>query len=142
MIALAVTNAVGVVLFGVLYAAAGAGRLSQAGFLACLGVLFALVTGLWVRAEARHRTLEPLRRLGRVVIGLAAVVIGTPALVLMPLFWLDTQLPAEAGLNRLLAPIMTLVLIALVLVVLVNVVGAVVVTGAAVAARSRAARRI
>lgn len=141
MVVLAVTNAVGVVLFGALYAAAGAGRLSQAGFLACLGVLFALVTGLWVRAEGRHRKLEPVRRLGRGVIGLAAVVVGTPAVVLMPLFWLDTQLPAEAGLNPLLAPIMTLVLISLVLVVLVNAVGAVVVTAAAIAGRSRAARR-
>jgi hypothetical protein len=139
--ALTATNAVGALLFGTLYAVAGAGRLSQGGFLVCLAVLFALVTALWTRVEGRHRTLEPLRRLGRVTGGLVAVIIGAPMLVLMPLFWLDTQLPAEAGLNQLLAPIMTLVLISLVLVVLVNVVGAAVAMGAAVASRSRAAQR-
>ena len=69
------------------------------------------------------------------------LVIGTPMLVLMPLFWLDTKLPAEAGLNRLLAPIMALVLISLVLVVLVNAAGAAVATGLAVANRPRAAQR-
>jgi hypothetical protein len=136
MVGLALTNAVGVILFGVLYAVAGAGRLSQTGFLACLGVLFAVVTGLWLRAEGRHRALEPLRRLGRVTLGLAAVVIGTPVLVLMPLFWLDTHLPPEAGLNRLLAPIMTLTLVSLVLVVLVNVAGGVVAIAAALAGRT------
>lgn len=141
MFALTVTNAVGVVLFGALYAVAGAGRLSQAGFLTCLGVLFALVTGLWVRTESRHRGLEPLQRLGRVAIGLATVMIGMPVVVLMPLFWLDTQLPADAGLNRLLAPTMTLVLVSLVLVVLVNVAGAVVAVGAALLGRSGTALR-
>ena len=141
MFALAATNAVSVLLFGTLYAVAGAGRLSHGAFLACLGVLFALVTALWVRVEGRHRAFEPLRRLGRVAAGLMAIVLGTPMLVLMPLFWLDTQLPPEAGLNRLLAPIMTLVLISLVLVVLVNAAGAAVAAGLAVANRPRAAQR-
>jgi hypothetical protein len=140
MLGLALTNAVGVVLFGALYSAAGAGGLSQAGFLACLVVLFGLVTWLWFRAEARHRMLEPLRRVGRVALGLVAVVIATPVLVLMPLFWLDTRLPPEAGLNRLLAPIMTLVLVSLVLVVLVNVAGSVVAIAAALADRRRLTR--
>jgi Flp pilus assembly protein TadB len=139
--ALAATNAVSVLLFGTLYAVAGAGRLSQGAFLACLGVLFALATALWVRVESRHRAFEPLRRLRRVAAGLVAIVIGTPMLVLMPLFWLDTKLPPEAGLNRLLAPIMTLVLISLVLVVLVNVAGAGVATGLTVANRPRTAQR-
>jgi hypothetical protein len=71
-----------------------------------------------------------------VTLGLAAVVIGTPVLVLMPLFWLDTHLPPEAGLNRLLAPIMTLTLVSLVLVVLVNVAGGVVAIAAALAGRT------
>jgi Flp pilus assembly protein TadB len=126
MVALAMTNAVGAVLFGTLYAVAGAGGLSQAGFLACLAVLFAVVTALWVRVEARHRALEPLRRVGRVAMGLVAVALAAPTLVLMPIFWLDTRLPEEAGLNRLLAPIMTIVLISLVLVALVNLIGALV----------------
>ena len=141
MVALAMTNAVGAVLFGALYAVAGAGALSQAGFFACLALLFALVTALWVRVEARHRALEPLRRVGRVAIGLAAVALAAPTLVLMPIFWLDTRLPEEAGLNRLLAPIMTLVLISLALVAMVNVVGAAVAIGASVAGRRRGARR-
>ena len=107
MLALAVTNSVGVVLFGV-------------------------VTSLWVRTEARHRDLEPLRRLGRGAFGLVAVLVGTPALVLMPLFWLDGQLPPEAGLNRLLGPAMAILLSALLLVVLANLIGALIVAGGAV----------
>jgi hypothetical protein len=141
MFGLMLTNAVGVVLFGALYSVAGAGRLSQTGFLACLVVLFTLVTWLWLRAESRHRALEPLRRVGRVALGLVAVVITIPVLVLMPLFWLDTRLPAEAGLNRLLAPIMTLVLISLVLVILVNVAGSLVAICASLASRRRLTRR-
>jgi Flp pilus assembly protein TadB len=140
MFGLALTNAVGVVLFGALYSAAGAGRLSQAGFVACLGVLFGLVTWLWLRTEARHHALEPLRRVGRVALGLVAVVVATPVLVLMPLFWLDTRLPPEAGLNRLLAPIMTLVLLSLVLVVLVNIAGGIVAIAAALTGRRRLTR--
>jgi Flp pilus assembly protein TadB len=140
MFGLTLTNAVGVVLFGALYTVAGTGRLSLSGFLACLGVLFALVTALWLRTERRHRALEPLRRLGRAALGLVAVVIGTPIFVLMPLFWLDTRLPPEVGLNRLLAPIMVVVLVSLVLVVLVNVAGAVVAIAAAFADRARLTR--
>lgn len=141
MLALVATNAVGVVLFGTIYAVAGSERLSQSGFLACLAALFALMTWLWLRVEGRHRALEPLQRLGRVAIGLVVVMLCAPILILMPLFWLDTQLPTDAGLNRLLAPIMTLVLISLALVVLVNVAGAVVAAGVTVAARARAAPR-
>jgi hypothetical protein len=120
------TNAVGVVLFATLYAVAGARHLAHAAFLLCLLLLFGLVTALWVRMEARHRALEPLRRFGRVAGGLVIVIICTPALLLMPVFWLDTQLPAEAGLNALLAPIMALVLISLTLVVLVNLTGGII----------------
>ena len=131
MLMLAAANAVGVLLFGTLYAVAGAHLLSQGAFFACLVTVFALVTALWVRTEARHRSLEPLRRLGRVAVGLVIAIIGVPAGVLMPLFWLDTNLPAEAGLTPVLGPIMTLVLFSLMLVVLVNVIGSVVVAGRA-----------
>ena len=132
MLAMAATDAVGAVLFGTLYGVAGAGWMSQAAFLACFAVLFALVTTLWVRAEARHRNLPLVRRVGRVVAGLALVLVAVPSLVLMPVFWLDTQLPPEAGLRGLRAPFMALLLIALVLVVLVNVVGSVLVAGRAI----------
>lgn len=127
MVALAASNAVGVILFATLYALAGARRVSQAAFVSCLLIAFALVTALWVRTEARHRALHPLRRLGRALIGLISVVVVTPAAVLMPAFWIEGVLPAEAGLGSALGPIMALVLIALVLVVLTNIVGALVI---------------
>jgi hypothetical protein len=123
VLALALANIVGAVLFGTLYAVAGASLMPQGAFLVCLPVLFVLITALWIRIERRHRMLGLLRRVGRVAIGLMLVVFAVPAVVLMPVFWLDTMLPPEAGLTSLLAPIMTIVLIALVLVGLVNVVG-------------------
>ena len=124
MLTLAATNAVGVVLFSVLYAVAGASWLPQSGFLACLVVLFGLVTALWIGVEERQgRGRGAVARLGRVAFGWVVVALCTPTATLMPLFWLDSRLPPEAGLNRMLAPIMTIVLIALALVALVNVVG-------------------
>lgn len=134
------TNAVGVVLFGTLYAVAGTGFMSQGGFLACLTVLFALVTTIWVRTEARHRHRDGVARFGRAAFGLAVVLIVTPILVLMPLFWLDTQLPPEAGLRALLAPIMTLVLVSLALVTLANFAGGIVVAGRTLAGWRRPSR--
>lgn len=138
MLALGGANAVGVVLFGTLYAVAGAQLVSQTAFLACLALLFGLVTVLWVRTERRHERLDPLARIGRAAAGLVAVLIVMPVVVLMPLFWLDTQIPPEAGLNPMLAPVMTLVLIALVLVGLTNVVGGVAVAILALGRRFRA----
>ena len=135
MLALAVADAVGVVLFGALYAVASARPLPQGAFLACLLVVFGLVTSLWVRTEARHRALDPLRRIGRGVTGLGLVVVATPVVVLMPLFWLDTVLPPEAGLRERLGPVMALVLISLVLVVFANVLGSAFIAGRAVFTR-------
>ena len=140
MVALAVTNAVGVILFGTLYAFAGARRLSHAAFVSCVLIVFALVTALWVRTEARHRTLHPLRRFGRALVGLAAVIVVTPAAVLMPVFWLEGVLPAEAGMAAALGPIMALVLIALVLVASTNIVGAFVIASRAALTGSGGAR--
>jgi hypothetical protein len=134
---LAAADAVGVVLFGTLYAVAFADLLSQGAFLSSLLLLFALVTTLWMQAEARNQPLPALRRAGRAVMGLVVVVIATPALVLMPLFWLDTQLPPEAGLRSKLAPVMTILLIALALVLMVNLAGSIVVVARAVYARRR-----
>ena len=128
MFVLAAANAVGVVLFGALYAVAGAGLLSQRAFLLCLGVLFLLVTAVWTWAEHRHRRLAVLARIGRAAAGLVIVVIATPMLVLMPMFWLDTRLPVDAGFRRILAPTMAVVLVSLVLAALTNIVGAVATT--------------
>jgi hypothetical protein len=124
VLALAATNVVSALLFAALYATAGAQLMSQAAFLACLGVIFVLVTILWVRTEARHRDLGLVRRIGRVSIGLVIVLLGLPVVVLLPVFWLDTQLSPDLEFTRYLAPIMTLVLISLTLVVVVNAVGA------------------
>ena len=137
MLPLGAVDAVGVVLFGTLYAVAGADLLSPGDFLGCLLLLFALVTTLWVRAEARNQHLPALRRASRAVIGLVVVLIATPALVLMPLFWLDTQLPPEAGLGPKLAPVMTILLFSLALVLVVNLAGTMVVVARAVYARRR-----
>jgi hypothetical protein len=135
VLALAAADLVGVVLFAAVYAAAGARWLSQTAFVACLLLLFALVTGLWVRTEARHRALAPLQRVGRIVAGLIIVGLAVPALVLLPLSKLETVLPHQAGLDRVTAPAMALLLVSLALVVLVNVVGSVVIAGRALAAR-------
>jgi hypothetical protein len=126
VLALGAANLVGAVLFAAVYAAGGARYLSQGGFAACLLLLFALVTALWVRTESRHAPLGVVRRLGRAAAALALVVVGVPVFVLMPLFWLESALPPEAGFSRVVAPIMALLLIALALVALVNVVGALV----------------
>jgi hypothetical protein len=135
VLALAATNLVAVVLFAVVYATAGARLMSQTAFVGCLAVIFALATVLWVRVESQHQMLEPLRRVGRAAAGLLIVLLGVPALVLMPAFWLDTQLPPETGFRRYLAPLMTLVLISLTLVLLVNLVGSVVAAGRGVRRR-------
>ena len=127
MLALTATNVVGVVLFGSLYAVSAARDLARPAFLACLIVLVIMMTALWVRVEGRHHSARPLRRLGRVIVGLVTVTVGTPIAVLMPLFWLQDQLPAEAGLGTIAASAMALVLLSLVLVSLVNLLGGLVV---------------
>jgi hypothetical protein len=82
-----------------------------------------MMTVVWVRIEARHRQLDPVRRLGRIVGGLAIVLIAGPALLLMPVFWLDSSLPPEAGLRPVLAPLMSVMLISLALTVGINATG-------------------
>jgi hypothetical protein len=140
MLALAAANTVGVVLFGALYAVTGARVLPQPAFLVCLVVLFVLMTVVWVRTESRHRGLDAVRRLGRIVGGLGIVVVATPVAVLGPVFWLDERLPAEAGLHAVRGGVMALVLITLVLVVLMNVTGSLVAAGRVVLARWSAGR--
>jgi len=138
VLVLAAANLLGVALFGTLYVVAGLRYMSQAAFLACLVVLFALVTALWLRVERQHRHLQPAGRVGRVVAGLVAVLIAVPIAVLAPVFWLDAQLPVEAGLHTRRGAVMVVVLIALVLTLLVNVAGGVVIAARFVVARGRA----
>lgn len=138
MLVLGAANLLGVALFGTLYVVAGLRYMSQAAFVACLVVLFAVVTILWLRVEAQHQHLRPVRRFGRVATGLVAVVIAVPIVVLMPVFWLDAQLPVEAGLRSRRGAVMVVVLVALVLTLLVNIVGSLVIAVRFVLARSRA----
>jgi hypothetical protein len=95
---------------------------------------------VWVRTESRHRGLDAVRRLGRIVMALGIVVIATPVAVLGPVFWLDEHLPPDAGLHAVRGGIMALVLITLVLVVLVNLTGSLVVAGRALLVRGPAGR--
>ena len=95
MMALAAVNVLGAVVFAGIYAASGTGRLPPAAFLVGLPVAFIAITALWVRVEDRSRALDPMVRVGRGAIGLLAVLIGLPVVVLMPLFWLESQLPAR-----------------------------------------------
>lgn len=136
---LAAINVLGAVLFGALYAAAGARYLSQAAFLAALVILFALMTSLWVHVERNHgRRRDAISRVGRVALGLIAVLLGLPVAVLLPLFSLERLLPpGEAAAVLPIAPAMALVLIALVLVVAVNVAGSLLIAGSAVFTRLR-----
>jgi hypothetical protein len=135
--ALAAVNVVGAVVFAGLYAAGGSGRIPPVLFLVGLPVVFVAVTALWVRVEDRSRALDPMVRVGRGAIGLLAVVIGLPIVVLMPLFWLESQLPLEAVPALHLGPVMALLLIALVLVVAVNLVGGLAAVALAIARRWR-----
>jgi hypothetical protein len=87
--------------------------------------------------EDRSRALDPMARIGRGAIGLLAVVIGLPIVVLMPLFWLESQLPVEAVPALHLGPVMALLLVALVLVVAVNLLGVLAAVALAIGRRWR-----
>ena len=131
MLVLAGANAVSVVLLGTLCLLWLTGRVTAPAFVPCLVLIFVLATALWVRTERRHRTLEPLRRVGRIAVGLVVVLAATPMAVLTPLFWLEQQLPAEADVASALSPVMAAVLLALVLAILVNAAGGVVIAARA-----------
>jgi hypothetical protein len=140
MLALAAVNVLGAVAFAGVYAAGAAAQLAPAPFIGGLALAFAAVTAIWVRAEGRSRALDPFRRIGRGAMGLLAVVIGLPIVVLMPMFWLESRLPLEAVPALHLGPVMALLLVSLALVVGVNAVGAVVAVALSLGRRWRAGR--
>ena len=140
MLALVPVNLLGAVVFAGIYAAGAAGRIAPTAALLALGLAFGGVAALWIRVEQRFRSAGLVRRLGRGLIGLFAVVIGLPAAVLMPLFWLENQLPPEAVRELQLGPTMVLLLAGLVLIVLMNVAGGLVVVAMDVRRRWRAGR--
>lgn len=123
MLTLIAVNLLTAVVFAGVYAAGAGGRLPPGASLLALGLAFGGLAVLWVRVEGRLRGARPIRRLGRGLISLLAVVVGLPAVVLMPLFWLENQLPSEAVAELHLGPTMVLLLAGLALLVLVNVAG-------------------
>jgi hypothetical protein len=142
VLGLAATNVLAAVLFGGLYAAAGARYLSQPAFLAGLVILFALLTRLWVLVEGgRERRRDAFSRIGRVALALVVTLLAVPIAVLLPLFSLERLLPpGEAAAVLPIAAAMAVVLIALVLAVAVNVAGVLVIAGSTVVARLRRPR--
>jgi hypothetical protein len=123
-------NAAGAVVFGLLYAGAGARVLGQYAFVAALAVFFVAVTACWVHVErSRARARDPWSRVGRIAGGLLLAVIALPGLTLMPLFALQEALPPDAALGEVIRPVMVLLLISLALVALVNVAGGCVLLG-------------
>jgi hypothetical protein len=124
VLALAAVDAMGALVFGLVYAAAGARKLNQAAFLVALIVFFAAITALWVHIErSRGRRRDPLSRLGRIAGALVLTLIVVPGLALMPLFAFKQGLPAEAGIDDAIRPVLVLLLISLALVALMNVAG-------------------
>jgi hypothetical protein len=131
VLALAVMNAAGALVFALVYAAAAARWLGQPAFLAALAVFFVAVTASWVRVErARGGRRDALSRLGRIAGGLVLAVIVVPGLTLMPLFALHEVLPPDAGVGEIIRPVMVLLLISLALVALMNIAGGCVLLGA------------
>jgi len=121
---LAGTNALAMVAFTLIYAAAGSRWLTQGAFLASLAVFFVSLTALWIHVErSRPGARDGLSRLGRGVLALVIVVIGLPALALAPLFALQEMLPSEAGFADVVRPVMVLLLLALILLITMNVAG-------------------
>lgn len=141
MLALAGTDAAAAVVFGLVYAAAAARRLTQPAFVAALVIAFAGATALWVHVErSGGRGRDGLSRLARIGAALVLAVVGVPALVLMPLLALREGLPAEAGVDDVLRPALVLLLVSLALVALVNLVGLSILIGTGLARRRRAGR--
>ena len=124
MLRLAGTNALAMVAFAMVYAAAGSRWLTQGAFLASLAVFFMSLTALWVHVErSRPGARDLLSRIGRGVLALVVVVMGVPALLLAPLFALQETLPPAAGFADVVRPVMVLLLLALVLVITMNAAG-------------------
>jgi hypothetical protein len=132
---LAGVNAAGMVVFAAVYGAAAFRSLSHLAFVAALLLAFAGAVVLWVRVERAGVGSGALARLGRIVGGFVVALLAVPSLVLMPLFFLQSQLPPEAGLDHLISRVMVLLVIALGLTALVNVVGALAMGGALLARR-------
>jgi len=124
MLVLGALNAMSLAVFSLIYAAAAKQLLTQGAFLASLVVFFVALTVLWVRAErSRGPARDVLSRAGRIAAGLVLASIAVPGLILMPLFFVNEHVPPEAGVAKMLGPVMFVLLVSLALVALVNVAG-------------------
>jgi hypothetical protein len=136
MLALAGINALGLALFLGLYVAGALRWLSHGAFLVGVVVLVGAVTALWVHVEARGAaTRGVLERIGRAAVALVLVVVVGPVAVLMPLFALDAQLPAEATMGHVISRTMVILLVSIALVVLCNLGGSIALAVRALCAR-------
>jgi hypothetical protein len=124
MLVLGALNAMGVAVFGLIYAAAAKHLLTQGAFLASLALSFVGLTVLWVRTErSRGPARDVLSRAGRIAAGLVLAAMAVPGVILMPLFFINEYVPPEAGIAEILGPVMFILLASLALVALVNVAG-------------------
>jgi hypothetical protein len=138
MLVLGALNAMGVAVFGLIYAAAAKPLVTQGAFLAGLALCFVGLTVLWVRVErSRGPARDVLSRAGRIAAGLVFAAMGVPGVVLMPLFFINEYVPPEAGVAEILGPVMFILLASLALVALVNVTGIVFLAASAVVRRLR-----
>lgn len=138
MLVLGALDAMGIAVFGLIYAAGAKGLLTQGAFLTGLVVCFVGLTALWVRMErSRGPARDALSRAGRIAAGLVVAAIAVPGTVLTPLFFVHEHVPPEAGVGEILGPVMFILLASLALVALVNVAGIVFLAGSAVVRRLR-----
>jgi hypothetical protein len=138
MLVLGALNAMGIAVFGLIYAAAAKRLLTQGAFLTGLVVCFVGLTALWVRTErSRGPARDALSRAGRIAAGLVVAAMVVPGAVLTPLFFVHEYVPPEAGVGEILAPVMFILLASLALVALVNVAGIIFLAGSALVRRLR-----
>jgi hypothetical protein len=142
MLLLAVVNALAATVFGALYVAAGTRAIGQPAFVAGVIVFFVGLTALWSQVErSRPGRRDALSRGVRIALAFALAAAAFPALVLMPLFGLRSELPPEAGLDHLLPGAMVAALAALTLTAGVNLAGIAYALAVASAGRMRRRRR-
>ena len=124
MIALAGIDALAMLGFGTVYAAAGTRLLGEAAFGTALLLVFLAATALWLRIERLYGAgRRLLGRAVRVVGAFLLCAIAVPALVLMVLFFFREHAPPEVGLEHVIAPAMFLLLASLALTATVNLAG-------------------
>jgi hypothetical protein len=136
LLALAATNFACTLVLAGLFALGATGRLSPVAYQVGLIGLGALAVALWARVEQTFgRGHGAFRRIATAAAALPIAIVATPALVLMPLFALEGQMPAEAGFRPVVAVALESLRAGVSLLVALNLLAAVVV---AISVRHRA----